>query len=124
VPSLRPIAAAILHHHERYDGGGYPTGLVGEQIPLEARIVCVADAFSAMTADRPYRARMPLDDACEELERHAGTQFDPRSSACSSRRSASSRSPSTTHIATRSTTTSCRCTASPTSRSSARRPSR
>ncbi len=77
VPSLRPIAAAILHHHERYDGGGYPTGLVGEQIPLEARIVCVADAFSAMTADRPYRSRMPLDDACEELQRHAGTQFDP-----------------------------------------------
>jgi diguanylate cyclase (GGDEF)-like protein len=77
VPALRPIAAAILHHHERYDGGGYPTGLVGEQIPLEARIVCVADAFSAMTADRPYRARMALDDACEELQRHAGTQFDP-----------------------------------------------
>jgi diguanylate cyclase (GGDEF)-like protein len=77
VPSLRPVAPAILHHHERYDGGGYPTGLVGEQIPLEARIVCVADAFSAMTADRPYRARMPLSEACEELERHAGTQFDP-----------------------------------------------
>lgn len=77
VPSLQPIAPAILHHHERFDGGGYPSGLKGEQIPLEARIVCVADAFSAMTADRPYRARMPLTDACEELERHAGTQFDP-----------------------------------------------
>jgi len=77
VAALAPIAPAILHHHERYDGGGYPTGLVGEQIPLEARIVCVADAFSAMTADRPYRARMPLDEACEELLRHAGTQFDP-----------------------------------------------
>jgi diguanylate cyclase (GGDEF)-like protein len=77
VPSLRPVAPAILHHHERYDGDGYPTGLKGEQIPLEARIVCVADAFSAMTADRPYRARMPLAEACEELERHAGTQFDP-----------------------------------------------
>ena len=77
VPSLRPVAAAVLHHHERFDGGGYPTGLVGEQIPLEARIVCVADAFSAMTADRPYRARMPLSDACAELERNAGTQFDP-----------------------------------------------
>lgn len=77
VPALAPIAPAILHHHERFDGGGYPTGLKGEQIPIEARIVCVADAFSAMTADRPYRARMPLDAACEELERNAGTQFDP-----------------------------------------------
>ena len=77
VPALRPIAPAILHHHERYDGSGYPTGLVGEQIPLEARIVAVADAFSAMTADRPYRARMSLEDACCELERNAGTQFDP-----------------------------------------------
>ena len=77
VPALRAIAPAILHHHERYDGGGYPTGLRGEQIPLEARIVAVADAFSAMTADRPYRARMSLEDACAELERSAGTQFDP-----------------------------------------------
>ena len=77
VPALAPVAPAILHHHERYDGGGYPTGLKGEQIPLEARIVCVADAFSAMTADRPYRARMPMSDACEELQRNAGTQFDP-----------------------------------------------
>jgi diguanylate cyclase (GGDEF)-like protein len=77
VPALRPIAPAILHHHERYDGGGYPTGLRGEQIPLEARIVAVADAFSAMTADRPYRARMPLEEACTELEANAGTQFDP-----------------------------------------------
>lgn len=77
VPALAPVAPAILHHHERFDGDGYPTGLKGEQIPLEARIVCVADAFSAMTADRPYRSRMPLDAACAELERHAGTQFDP-----------------------------------------------
>jgi diguanylate cyclase (GGDEF)-like protein len=77
VPALRPMAPAILHHHERYDGGGYPTGLRGEQIPLEARIVAVADAFSAMTADRPYRSRMPLEDACAELEANAGTQFDP-----------------------------------------------
>jgi diguanylate cyclase (GGDEF)-like protein len=78
VPALRHIAPAVLHHHERYDGGGYPSGLVGEQIPLEARIVCVADAFSAMTADRPYRSRMPLEAACEELEANAGTQFDPQ----------------------------------------------
>ena len=77
VPALQAIAPAILHHHERFDGGGYPSGLRGEQIPLEARIVGVADAFSAMTSDRPYRSRMPLSDACEELERNAGTQFDP-----------------------------------------------
>jgi len=77
VPALRAMAPAILHHHERYDGGGYPSGLRGEQIPLEARIVSVADAFSAMTADRPYRSRMSSEEACRELERNAGTQFDP-----------------------------------------------
>jgi diguanylate cyclase (GGDEF)-like protein len=77
VDALRPIAPAILHHHERWDGAGYPDGLAGEEIPLEARIVCVADSFSAMTAERPYRKRMSLDQACAELERCAGTQFDP-----------------------------------------------
>jgi diguanylate cyclase (GGDEF)-like protein len=78
VEALAPIAEAILHHHERWDGHGYPAGLAGEDIPLEARIICVADSFSAMTADRPYRRRMTLDDACAELERCAGTQFDPQ----------------------------------------------
>jgi diguanylate cyclase (GGDEF)-like protein len=77
VPALEAMAPAILHHHERYDGTGYPSGLRGEQIPLEARVIAVADAFSAMTADRPYRDRMALEDACAELERNAGTQFDP-----------------------------------------------
>jgi diguanylate cyclase (GGDEF)-like protein len=77
VEALRPIAPAILHHHERWDGDGYPDGLAGEDIPLEARIVAVADSFSAMTAERPYRKRMSLDQACAELERCAGTQFDP-----------------------------------------------
>ena len=77
VPALREIAPAILHHHERFDGEGYPSKLAGEQIPLEARIICVADSFSAMTAERPYRRRMNLEDACRELERCAGTQFDP-----------------------------------------------
>ena len=77
VPALRPTEMAILHHHERYDGDGYPAGLRGEEIPMEARIIAVADAFSAMTADRPYRRRMSLDEACAELERCAGTQFDP-----------------------------------------------
>ena len=77
VPLLRPMVQAILHHHEWFDGSGYPSGLRGEQIPLEARIICVADAFSAMTSERPYRERMSLEDACAELERGAGTQFDP-----------------------------------------------
>ena len=77
VPALRSIAAAVLHHHERFDGGGYPSGLRGEQIPLEARLISVADSFSAMVSDRPYRDGVTLEDACEELERCAGTQFDP-----------------------------------------------
>jgi HD-GYP domain-containing protein (c-di-GMP phosphodiesterase class II) len=77
VKALQPIAHAILHHHERWDGDGYPDGLAGDEIPLEARIICVADSFSAMTAERPYRKRMSLDQACAELERCAGTQFDP-----------------------------------------------
>src|SRR3954451_20994659 len=77
VPGLAEIAPAVLHHHERWDGRGYPHGLRGDSIPLEARIIAVADSFSAMTADRPYRRRMTLDDACAELERCAGTQFDP-----------------------------------------------
>lgn len=77
VALLRPIALAILHHHEWFDGSGYPGGLKGEQIPLEARIISVADAFSAMTSERPYQRRRSLEDACEELERSAGTQFDP-----------------------------------------------
>lgn len=56
VPALRPIAPAVLHHHEHFDGGGYPTWLHGEQIPLEARIIRVADAFSAIFLERTYRA--------------------------------------------------------------------
>lgn len=71
----RPI---ILHHHERYDGKGYPDGLKGEDIPLCARILSVADAFEAMRSDRPYRRALPLEEARRELVRNAGTQFDPR----------------------------------------------
>lgn len=77
VPALAPLASFILHHHERFDGSGYPAGLKGQEIPLEARVIGVADAFSAMTSERPYRGRMSLEEACEELERNAGTQFDP-----------------------------------------------
>jgi HD-GYP domain-containing protein (c-di-GMP phosphodiesterase class II) len=81
IPRLEPIALAVLHHHERWDGGGYPGRLKGEQIPLEARIIGVADAFSAMTADRPYSRRRSLEEACAEIERCSGSQFDPRVAA-------------------------------------------
>ena len=74
---LRDIAAWVLAHHERLDGRGYPSGLAADAIPLEARILAVADAYEAMIADRPYRRGMPAEDARAELERCAGTQFDP-----------------------------------------------
>jgi HD-GYP domain-containing protein (c-di-GMP phosphodiesterase class II) len=63
--------------HERWDGGGYPDGLAGEEIPRTARIVCACDAYSAMTTDRPYRAARPKEEALAELRRCAGTHFDP-----------------------------------------------
>jgi diguanylate cyclase (GGDEF)-like protein/PAS domain S-box-containing protein len=74
---LRGAAAAVRHHHERYDGGGYPDGLAGTAIPIEARIVAAADAYSAMTADRPYQPARPPAAAAAELRASAGTQFDP-----------------------------------------------
>lgn len=67
----------VLNHHERYDGKGYPIGLAGEDIPLMARIVCVADSFDAMTSDRSYRPRFTVIAALEEIERCKGAQFDP-----------------------------------------------
>ncbi len=73
-PMIRNI---VLYHHERYDGKGYPAGLVGDQIPLEARIVAVADTWDAMTGYRPYRAPLDKQSAIDELVRNAGTQFDP-----------------------------------------------
>jgi diguanylate cyclase (GGDEF)-like protein len=76
--NLRDISGWVLAHHERIDGRGYPHGLAGEQIPLEARILAVADAYEAMTADRPYRAALGHDAAREQLRECAGTQFDPR----------------------------------------------
>ncbi len=76
-PELEPIAEYILSHHERWDGKGYPQGLKGEDIPLLARILAVADAFDAMTEDRVYRKAMTKKDALDEIERNAGTQFDP-----------------------------------------------
>ena len=74
---LEEEARWVLHHHEHFDGRGYPDGLRGDEIPLESRIILVADAFEAMTADRPYRAARPVSAALAELERQAGAQFDP-----------------------------------------------
>jgi putative nucleotidyltransferase with HDIG domain len=68
---------AILHHHERYDGTGYPSGLKGSDIPLEARILAVADAYDAITSLRPYHGQLSPRQALAELKRNAGTQFDP-----------------------------------------------
>ena len=72
-----PVAEWVLHHHERWDGTGYPDRLGGQRIPLGARILFVADAYDAMTSDRVYRSRLTAEAALEELERCAGTQFDP-----------------------------------------------
>ena len=74
---LRPALAGVLYHHERWDGDGYPTGRAGASIPIEARILAVADSFDAMTSDRPYRLALPREAAVAELDRCSGTQFDP-----------------------------------------------
>ncbi len=76
-PQLAPCLTGILHHHERYDGTGYPGGLKGQDIPLEARILAIADAFAAMTTVRSYSQALSSAEAREELKRGAGTQFDP-----------------------------------------------
>lgn len=76
-PELAPIAEYILAHHERWDGQGYPRGLAGEEIPLAARILAVADAFDVMVNERPYKSAFSTELAIKELKRHAGTQFDP-----------------------------------------------
>ena len=73
----RPALPYVLFHHERWDGDGYPTGLVGAAIPLGARVLAVVDAFDAMTSDRPYRIALPPEAAVEEIDRCAGGQFDP-----------------------------------------------
>ena len=80
VRALRAALPCILHHHERWDGRGYPRGLAGHEIPQAARIVAVADAFDAMTSTRPYREALPVEEALAELDRCAGTQFDPEAS--------------------------------------------
>jgi HD-GYP domain-containing protein (c-di-GMP phosphodiesterase class II) len=76
-PGLSHLAPAMRAEHERWDGAGYPDGLVAEEIPLASRITLACDAFHAMTSERPYRPAMTLERACEELRSCAGTQFDP-----------------------------------------------
>ncbi|TML55167.1 MAG: HD-GYP domain-containing protein [Actinobacteria bacterium] len=75
--AFRGALPYVLYHHERWDGNGYPTGRAGEEIPLEARVLAVADAFDAMTSDRPYRSALSRDEALAEVERCSGSQFDP-----------------------------------------------
>lgn len=77
VDQYSPYIAGVRYHHERLDGKGYPDGLSGDKIPLDARIIAVADALEAMTADRAYRPRLSLDEALRELQEGKGTQFDP-----------------------------------------------
>jgi len=72
------IQSAVRSHHERWDGGGYPDGLVGDEIPLGARIIMISDTTDAMTTDRPYRKRLPVDAVITELQKYRGTQFDPK----------------------------------------------
>jgi len=79
-PQYKDGRKLILYHHERYDGSGYPEGLEGDQIPLGARIIAVADAYDAMTSDRPYRKALSPDAACDELSANGRTQFDPHRS--------------------------------------------
>ena len=80
----RPVAlqggglGVVRHHHERWDGAGYPDGLSGEQIPVAARIFAVADTLDAMTSDRPYRSALSWPEAVDEIVAQSGRQFDPR----------------------------------------------
>ena len=77
VKQVRDILPGVLHHHERYDGQGYPHGLAGENIPMMGRLICLADCFDAMTSNRTYRKALPLEVALTEIRRCSGTQFDP-----------------------------------------------
>jgi diguanylate cyclase (GGDEF)-like protein/putative nucleotidyltransferase with HDIG domain len=81
LPGLGTVARIVRHEHERWDGGGYPDGLAGEEIPLGSRIIIAADTYHAITSDRPYRAARSHSEAVEELTRCAGTQFDPNVTA-------------------------------------------
>jgi HD-GYP domain-containing protein (c-di-GMP phosphodiesterase class II) len=77
IDAFKNVTSGVLHHHERFDGKGYPDKLVGDKIPLYSRVILVADTFDAMTSTRPYRKARPVEDAYAEIERFSGTQFDP-----------------------------------------------
>ena len=77
IPYLAAAVPMVLYHHERWDGKGYPEGLAGDDIPLGARVLAVADAFDAMTTNRPYREALSGEAAYQEILRGAGKQFDP-----------------------------------------------
>lgn len=91
---MRMAGRVARSHHERWDGNGYPDGLQGEEIPLSARIVAVADAFDAMTRDRPYRGALPIERAFEVIQEEAGAWFDPKISEAAVR----SRDAMATHV--------------------------
>jgi HD-GYP domain-containing protein (c-di-GMP phosphodiesterase class II) len=78
VPDLSDACLLVKHHHEKFDGSGYPDGLRGDAIPFGSRVIAVADAIDAMRTKRPYRAALPLETVIEELRRSSGTQLDPR----------------------------------------------
>jgi putative two-component system response regulator len=77
-PLFRMAQEIARYHHEKWDGSGYPQGLVGEAIPIAARIVAIADVFDALTSQRPYKAAWSLDETFDFLRAHAGTHFDPQ----------------------------------------------
>ncbi len=78
ITEMSSLSKGARWHHERYDGGGYPDGLTGEDIPEIARIIAVADAYDAMSSQRSYRETLPQDKVREEIQRCSGTQFDPK----------------------------------------------
>jgi HD-GYP domain-containing protein (c-di-GMP phosphodiesterase class II) len=78
IERLEEVCEIVRRCHEHWDGSGYPQGLAGEEIPIESRVVLVCDAYHAMTTDRPYRTRLPVEEACRRLREAAGSQFDPR----------------------------------------------